>query len=609
LLSSNTSVGYSQEGTSSDWADKEGAIGLGNAEKKFLEKKESLEKERIQLEKEQVKLDQDLETLKQQIFGLSLTIEQMKNNKISQDTIEELEEQLTELQFDKNDLEDSQVYLQARQDTYEKNWKIIQESPYFETLINTNTLSEPESIPSWFKSNAKWWKEGLISDADMINTLESLIIQDVIPLDNFVKTSSGLEHATGVSSGGTFVTVNDKPKIPTYQKDVFGFWSDGLVSDSEIVNSIGHLMSEGIINSEKIQTEISERRQQKMIEEYDPDSDKDPDGIHDYDDPATTIITPKGSIGVNIDVGINLSKDVVSKPFAIPDEIWYEVSPKLKAILDSELNPKLNLKSFADFEEYEEYYDNKVNSMGYQMPPISAGGMQQLTQVSAFTIDGIQFPVSQFTLWKWIGECDDTWHYHTNTGHAVSLDSLTGIPDPDQENCGFGKVGEVFVGTSFMSQAEIDKFRKLTGYDPLTNEVMMGGSDTGSNTSENGPKTGNDSVEEGPDRTSLEEADGGSSGTSDKLHESLPGDSDGDGIADAIDAKPDEYSDELSIDNEGLPAKIISRGGHSIKITSGGEGALVIEVGANGGSDPVIIEIMGVEFEVAPGTIFEAEFR
>ncbi|MCV0431148.1 phage tail protein [Nitrosopumilus sp.] len=100
-------------------------------------------------------------------------------------------------------------------------------------------------MPEWFKTNAKWWQDGLISDADMINALESLIEQDVIPLDNFLKDSSGIEHQAGVQKGGTFY-------IPSYQKDVFGFWSEGLVSDGEIVNSIGHLIGEGIIDSEII---------------------------------------------------------------------------------------------------------------------------------------------------------------------------------------------------------------------------------------------------------------------------------------------------------------------------------------------------------------------
>ena len=120
-------------------------------------------------------------------------------------------------------------------------------------LPPVNAQSNP-IMPDWFKNNAKWWGEGLISDSDMINALESLMIQDVIPLDRFV-TSSGIEHTAGVLAGGTLT------QIPDYQKNVFGYWSEGIVSDDEIINSIGYLMSTGIINSEKIQTEISERQE------------------------------------------------------------------------------------------------------------------------------------------------------------------------------------------------------------------------------------------------------------------------------------------------------------------------------------------------------------
>lgn len=107
-------------------------------------------------------------------------------------------------------------------------------------------------MPDWFKTNAKWWKDGLITDADMINALESLMVQDIIPLDRFVQ-SSDLEDVSNVPKG--------EPSIPSYQKDVFGFWGEGIISDDEIVNAIGHLMTKGIINSEKIQKEVSERQE------------------------------------------------------------------------------------------------------------------------------------------------------------------------------------------------------------------------------------------------------------------------------------------------------------------------------------------------------------
>ncbi len=119
-------------------------------------------------------------------------------------------------------------------------------------------------MPDWFKTNAKWWKDGLISDSDMVNALESLMVQNVIPMERFVKTSPGLEHQAGTQKGATF-------EIPSYQKDVFGFWGDGIISDSEILNSIGHLMSEGIINSQKIQEKrqsIQEKQNEYKLRVY-----------------------------------------------------------------------------------------------------------------------------------------------------------------------------------------------------------------------------------------------------------------------------------------------------------------------------------------------------
>ncbi|KFM21102.1 blue copper domain-containing protein, partial [Marine Group I thaumarchaeote SCGC AAA799-B03] len=132
-------------------------------------------------------------------------------------------------------------------------------------------------IPAWFKNNARWWQEGIISDTEIVNALESLLIQDVIPLDQFIESHPGLEHEAGVEKGGTFEITPEFPTrsgleheagvpkggtfvtIPEYQKTVFGYWSEGLVSDGEIVNSIGHLMSTGIVSSEKIKEKIEEK--------------------------------------------------------------------------------------------------------------------------------------------------------------------------------------------------------------------------------------------------------------------------------------------------------------------------------------------------------------
>jgi hypothetical protein len=512
-----------------------------------------LEQEKIQLENERRLYDKNYQILQQQIASLTSTLTQLKNSNISADNLQEIDEQLAELQEDLDNLQKSETDLIEREGIFAKNLIPTQ---------NTSSIAEDSYpiMPDWFKNNAKWWKEGLITDSDMIKALESLMIQNVIPLDSFVTSSSETLSIDGIA-------VRDFT-IPSYQKDVFGFWADGSVSDTEIVNSIGHLMGKGIINSEKIQFEISQINKRDNVGGSPPNSyftndslesktiaddlEESNDDFHQYHrgDDNYSVVLDGYAIEILQCPHSDCSKSISSKP-------------------------------------------------SEQTTSNTSGEMVQLTPITAFSIDGKQYPISQFTLWKWAGECDDAWHFHTNTGQAISLDSKTGISDPDLQNCGFGKVGEIFVSTVFMSKDQIDKFRKLTGYDPLTSKAMTGGSDTGSNT-----------VDKEPGLSSPPSIDQGLSDNQESnARKSLPGDSDGDGIADEIDSKPNEYSDELTIDNgEGLYAKIISRGGQTVKIISGAEGVLLIEVGTDGGSDPVIIEILGVELEVEPGTIFEANF-
>lgn len=624
-------------------------MSMGTSHAQYLSQEE-LDKERIQLEKQRKIFDENLQTIQSQINELSSILNNLKNNNISKDKIEDVEEQLEELYDDKSKLEKSESDLLEREAIFKKNWNSL---PI--TTSTSEDTSEPTSIPPWFKSNAKWWKEGLISDGDIINALESLIIQDIIPLDNFVKESSGIEHVAGISKGGTFT-------IPSYQKDVFGYWSDGQVSDTEIVNSIGFLMNEGIINSAKIQTEIAEKQtkfEQKMAQlDAELDSDSKFMSNIDGDDGSVTVMNPDGSKTVTFEdkTSTTFFKDgsrVTHYPegfvfdeadtgpvgFIILRDAQYKLFSHYVDGSASEVNiEKLvtnadGTRSVYEFRDYDSYESSDnfskaisskgliinhdiVNSIINKSPESttsdSSGEMQQLISVSAFSIGGQLFPVSQFTLWKQPGECDNAWHYHTNTGQAVSFDSLTKISDPDQANCGFGKAGVIFVTSAYLSQAQIDKFKKLTGYDPLTGEAMMGGSDTGSNT-----------VDEGPAMTSTEEDvsndwtpyTGPNLSTWGKSNSAFTGDEfadyDGDGIEDDADPEPEiknnEFGGEKS-ENKTLLGKIIDRGDLTVTVSQSTEGAVLIEVGTDGNSESVIIEIMGVEIEVEAGTIFEASF-
>lgn len=642
--------------------------------KKFLEQKEALEKEKLQLDKEQSILNQELELLRIQIFDLSLTIEQFKNNDVSPDKIEELEEQLSELEFDKNDLDDSKIYLQERQDAYDKNLKIHLDSIPVIPNLSDNLDVETTSIPPWFKSNAKWWNEGLISDGDIINALESLIIQDIIPLDNFINDSPRILYSMGgilsrsnMANDGVPVDRSayiasphyGDPKpyaIPSYQKDVFGFWSDGQVSDSEIVDSIGHLMSQGIINSAKIQGEIAERQakfDQKMAE-LDAVLDSDSKFMDKLDgaDGSTTVINSDGSKtvtfedetsttfytdGSRVKYSPHYDQAILILPFtddANVERVTKVVTDSDGAIIFWEFTgPAANLEKLIEQYDVQDSlsitsaYDKfdagiqsgEIPKTGIQSGTIPKTDMQQLIQVTALVIDGIHFPISQFTMWKWTGECDDAWHFHTPTTQAISIDGVTGITDPDQENCGFGKVGEVKVSTTFMSQEQIKKFRDRTDSDPLTNEAMTGGSDDVASPIDTNPDSDESTqTDVNPGPVSVEESDNGVKITSKKSTLLTDYDDwDGDGIADVVDDSPYLASTKFGTLGNGLPGEIHDLGGLEVRIIGGeGFGTVSFEITDNGsmfktyedGEEPyAIIEIMGIEFEATPG-IYEFSF-
>lgn len=101
--------------------------------------------------------------------------------------------------------------------------------------------------------------------------------------------------------------------------------------------------------------------------------------------------------------------------------------------------------------------------------------MEELVPIKSVSMNGASFPIAQFTLWKWVGECDDSWHYHTGTGHAVNFD-LSGMGDPDPNNCGFGKVNSLPITDVWMTRDKIDAFYELTGINPSVSEAQMGGS-------------------------------------------------------------------------------------------------------------------------------------
>ncbi len=103
--------------------------------------------------------------------------------------------------------------------------------------------NEDTNIPSWFKTNAKWWKEGKISDRDIINAIENLLKRGIIKLD-----STKIKIVTTLPETIFFQQPNkDDASIPSNVKNTFVSWEKGSVSDSDVANAIKFLIEANII--------------------------------------------------------------------------------------------------------------------------------------------------------------------------------------------------------------------------------------------------------------------------------------------------------------------------------------------------------------------------
>ena len=84
-------------------------------------------------------------------------------------------------------------------------------------------------IPSWIKSNAKFWATDKITDKDFVSGIQYLINQKII------KVPAGA--ATGEKSD----------TIPAWVKNSAGFWAEGKTTDKDFVGGLQYLISNGII--------------------------------------------------------------------------------------------------------------------------------------------------------------------------------------------------------------------------------------------------------------------------------------------------------------------------------------------------------------------------
>jgi hypothetical protein len=113
----------------------------------------------------------------------------------------------------------------------DKNSNSTSYSENHESNEVTQTNYDNYQIPSWIKTNAKWWASGQLNDSEFANGIKFLIDENIIAISNQdVKPMSASEI-----------------EAPRWVKATAGWWADGLVSDTEFVSGLEHLVNSGII--------------------------------------------------------------------------------------------------------------------------------------------------------------------------------------------------------------------------------------------------------------------------------------------------------------------------------------------------------------------------
>jgi hypothetical protein len=108
--------------------------------------------------------------------------------------------------------------------------------------ISVAQESDEIKMPNWFKTNAKWWKEDRISDTEILNAIQNLLDQRIIKLD-----SSKISESDSYD-----LPYRDDSTIPGYVKQIFVYWEEGTVSDSDVSNALKFLIESGIIKTPSV---------------------------------------------------------------------------------------------------------------------------------------------------------------------------------------------------------------------------------------------------------------------------------------------------------------------------------------------------------------------
>lgn len=125
------------------------------------------------------------------------------------------------------------------------------DTPSTETQNEPQSTSQQTEIPSWIKSNANWWADGMIEDNDFVLGIQHLINVEIIKVP---QTTQGTQNTQ---------------QIPHWIKSNAKWWAAGLISDLDFVQGIQYLIRNGIM-----QIQVTSSQPTQTMEESTPEPQK-----------------------------------------------------------------------------------------------------------------------------------------------------------------------------------------------------------------------------------------------------------------------------------------------------------------------------------------------
>jgi len=139
--------------------------------------------------------------------------------------------------------------------------------------MHVSAQTDTIQIPDWIKGVANFWSLDEISDGEFVNALEFLIKAKVIQSTEISVLDEGsLEYLDETS----------EVVIPDWIKFNAQVWSEGAISDSDFIEGIKFMITEGIISSPNIQI-VDPSTTEETTPEVPTDSPPVPTGVEAYD--------------------------------------------------------------------------------------------------------------------------------------------------------------------------------------------------------------------------------------------------------------------------------------------------------------------------------------